>query len=110
MDLIQAKFRFCHPLSTVSGKFIIFVFVLFCVFVYVFVFVFCFCFVLFCFLGGFLIFISYWRCHVIRYNKKVYKLNVFIKKGVSSQWRIQKGNFTVAKFSSIQIKQSERSI
>ena len=46
----------------------------------------------------------------MRYNKNVYKLNVFIEKGASSQWRIQKGNFTVARFSSIQIKQSERSV
>ena len=46
----------------------------------------------------------------MRYNKNVYKLNAFIEKGASSQWRIQKGNFTVSKFSGIQIKQSERSV
>ena len=46
----------------------------------------------------------------MRYNKNVFKLNIFIEKGASSQCRIQKGNFTAAKFPSIQIKRSERSV
>ena len=61
-------------LFTGSGKFMFFVFCffLFCLFVCLFVF-FCFCFC-FCF---FLIIIGYWERNVIRYNKNVYKLNVF---------------------------------